>query len=187
MQPITVIALVMTVLLIAVGMDILRFIRAAKRSKMPHTQTVTILPVQASCCGGALTFSVPMDFHLESRTEINAVFVGNGNIRLTVMQLPAAGIRIRTLSGSELHRYFAEALAMRSIPQVTHGHLDRAPTLTAWWDSEPQGTTAYLHLIEVPEAVFLMVLSGLSLEQQSLAEPIFLTASVQRDRIRGGR
>lgn len=154
-----------------------------KRHPLQNISAVTLLPKQTVCCGGALSFSMPMEFRLEKQTNGNAIYVGNGNVRLTVMQLPLR-VRIRTLTGTELERYFSEAIPMRSTPEVSYGYLGHSPTLTAWWRSEPVGTLACMHLIQVREAVFLMQFTGIRMEAQRFVEPMLFSVSVQQERIR---
>ena len=80
------------------------YLTERRRSKYERF-SVTLLPKRASCCGGALEFSVPREYRLLKRQNGNAIFVGSGNVRLTVMQLPVTEkIRIRSLTGSELRR-----------------------------------------------------------------------------------
>ena len=147
--------------------------------------TVTLLPKRVSCCRGALTFSVPTEYRIEKRQNGNAILVGSDNLRLTVMQLPIRDdIRIRTLTGTELRRYFSEAVPMRSTPEVSYSYHGHSPALTAWWRTEPADTLACMHLIQVPEALFLMQFTGLSIYQQSSVEPILYSITVRRDRIR---
>jgi hypothetical protein len=177
--------LTLLTVLTALGVRKLRaYLAERKRSKYERF-SVTLLPKRASCCGGALEFSVPREYRLLKRQNGNAIFVGNGNVRLTVMQLPVTEkIRIRSLTGSELRRYFSAAIPMRSIPEVTYSYHGHSPAVTAWWQAEPVGTLACMHLIQVPESVFLMQFTGLGLEQQPAVEPILYSVTVQHDRIR---
>ncbi len=160
-------------------------IRAKRHSLRSARQigAVTLLPKPAVCCNGALSFSMPLDFHMEKQANGNAVFVGSGDVRLTVMQLPLSSVRIRTLTGSELQRYFCEAIPMHSTPQVSYGYLDHSPTLTAWWRSEPVGTLACMHLIQVRDAVFLMQFTGIRLEAHRFVEPMLASVSVRKETI----
>lgn len=174
-----------TVLMIVLAGLLAKYLPARNTRKKYAGCAVTVLPKRVSCCGGALTFSVPTEFRVEKRKDGNAVFVGSGGVRLTVMQLPIRdNIRIRTLTGKELKRYFAEAVPMRNTPAVSYSFHGHSPALTAWWSTEPIGTLACLHLIQVPEALFLMQFTGLDIDRQASVEPMLYSITVQRDRIR---
>lgn len=177
-----------TALLLIAAAGLLVFCAGKRRKAKNYGNcTVTLLPKRVSCCRGALTFSVPAEFRLEKQKDGNAVFVGGNGVRLTVMQLPVQdNIRIRTLTGSELQRYFSSAVPMRNTPAVTYSFHGHSPALTAWWSAEPVGTLACLHLIQVPEALFLMQFTGLDIEQQTTVEPILYSVTVQRQNIRTG-
>ena len=173
---------VIAVLAAYTGWSLIQKYREKHKPKQ-SISAVTLLPKQAACCGGALSFSMPMEFRMEKQAHGNAIFVGSGDVRLTVMQLPLR-VRIRTLTATELKRYFRDAIPMRSTPEVSYGYLDHSPTLTAWWQSEPVGTLACMHLIQVREAVFLMQFTGIRMEAQSFVEPMLYSVSVQPEHIK---
>ena len=178
-------ALALCVIALLAGYTIWSLVQRVLEKRRPSVQisAVTLLPKPVICCGGTLRFSAPMEFRLEKQQNGNAIFVGMGDVRLTVMRLPLdERIRIRTLTGTEIQRYFGAAIPMRNTPEVSYSFHAHSPALTAWWQTEPVGTLACMHLIQVPEGVYFMQFTGLHMGEHSFVEPMLYSVEVQPER-----
>ena len=179
------------------------FRRAAEwlRRQLPgrRTQSVVILPKRAACFQGALTLSLPADFHADSREKDQLLFTGQkSGLQMSVMRMPFSR-PLREVTAADLQISFRKLLLPSLTPRLQYGYLRHSPTLTAVWVHPPakkklrRGTVnvtlekveekTVLHLIQVRRTVFLLLFRHVTAEQDPTVNAMIYSVSADPGKV----